>query len=418
MVTYTLTNMCGPSINSVNIAVDSIPHLAVTGIRSFVCIGGINFIQDTLFGSPAGGLWSSQDSGIATVSASGLVLGMQVDSVNMLYRYTNVCGLFEDTFRIAVIPFPTVINIAGPDFLCVGTKITLTDTTGLWANSWSHSGGNVSDSGTRALYITGIVAGMDVITFTATNVCGTSTVEKSITIYPAVVPGPITGASVVCMDSTVVLSDSVSGSWQVSNANASVTDSLIKGISPGSDTIYFTATDACQRTNTVQTVLTVAAPPAPIISRTDNVLSSTGGYNSYQWYYNSSLITGATNDTYIINATDTGLYEESVTSYAGCSGSGFYDFRGLGVSALSAAQPAIKIFPNPGNAEFTVELPDVASETEYQICSFSGVVITSSKAAITGHHFNIRIDDLANGSYMLEVMQSGIIYKQILILLK
>ena len=417
MLTYTVTNMCGPTSTTLNIAVDSVPHVLVTGTHNFVCIGG-GMILDTLAGAPTGGSWSSQDSNIVSVSATGIVQGMQVDSANIVYQFSNVCGIFGDTFRVAVIPFPSVINIAGPDFLCVGTHITLTDTTGLWINSWSQFGGQVSDSGTSSLYVLGLSAGTDVLTYSATNVCGTSSTEKVLTIYPAVLPGPITGPTMVCVDSIAVLSDSVSGSWLVANGNATVNSGNVRGVTAGLDTIYFTTTDACMQATTVQTIISVEAQPTPIISRTGSILSSTGGYYAYQWYYNGTLIPGATNDFYVIYPSDTGVYEESVISYAGCSGSGFYYFHGLGVTNTPQPPEYIRVFPNPGSGEFMVEVPIKSGRVSYRVSNIAGIVLIAQDAELLDRRFTIRLDDLANGTYILEVMQAGVFYKQVVVVLK
>jgi Reelin subrepeat B/Secretion system C-terminal sorting domain len=128
------------------------------------------------------------------------------------------------------------------------------------------------------------------------------------------------------------------------------------------DTLGYSATDTvCV---TVET-----APPIPIISQSWNMLISSSPINN-QWYYNSSIIPGATNQTYI--ATQSGDYQVSVTNTCGTESS-TYNFV-VGVDEHSNKN-RIQIYPNPNNGKFTVEGKEMQKIEIYDV---SGRIIYQS----------------------------------------
>jgi hypothetical protein len=89
------------------------------------------------------------------------------------------CGGVPDTITICitVIAPPVAAAITGPDTVCMGHTITLSDATP--GGSWSLSHGHASHT---ANVITGVSAGYDTVRYIASNSCGSDTV-----LYPIVV---------------------------------------------------------------------------------------------------------------------------------------------------------------------------------------------------------------------------------------
>ena len=136
--------------------------------------------------------------------------------------------------------------ITGVSSLFVGTYITLSD---------AHSGGIWSCSNAKAVVsgstVTGVSSGLDTIRYIVTNLCGTDTASKIITIEVA---------PTVCVGATLTLNDAVSnGIWSSSNSSASISEGVITGLIAGIDTIMYSVfticgTDIARLTITVNTL--------------------------------------------------------------------------------------------------------------------------------------------------------------------
>ena len=81
-----------------------------------------------------------------------------------------------------ITPVPNAGTITGPDSLCPGTTVTLTDTTatsGTWATT-NTTRATISGTGT----LTGVATGTDTVVYTAANACGADTTLLPVYIKP------------------------------------------------------------------------------------------------------------------------------------------------------------------------------------------------------------------------------------------
>ncbi len=81
-----------------------------------------------------------------------------------------------------ITPVPNAGTITGPDSLCPGTTVTLTDTTatsGTWATT-NTTRATISGTGT----LTGVATGTDTVVYTAANACGADTTSLPVYIKP------------------------------------------------------------------------------------------------------------------------------------------------------------------------------------------------------------------------------------------
>ena len=69
-ITYTVTGTCGSSSRSANITINSLPNAGPVSGASTLCVGATSQFTST---GATGGSWSSNNSLVATVSASGVV---------------------------------------------------------------------------------------------------------------------------------------------------------------------------------------------------------------------------------------------------------------------------------------------------------------------------------------------------------
>ena len=350
---------------------------AITGSLA-VCLGLTTQLSDVT----VGGIWSSINTGVATISASGLVTGAGVGTSTISYTL----GTCAATAVVTVDPLP--VAISGTLTVCVGSTTSLSDLSG--GGTWSASNGNVNISGTGV--VTGLIVGTSTITYTigtgctitavvtvnplpaaisgATQVCIGSTVTLSdataggtwssgnpfiasitaggvvtgnfvgvttityklatgclvtspMTVNP--LPAGITGPSLVCVGSTIALTDaSGGGTWSSSNnllATVSGTG-IVTGVAVGVVTITYTLPTTCYAVHTV----TVNAPTAVITPLGDTTFcpggfvvltANTGAGLTYQWYVGGVAIPGALASSYM--ASVGGSYQVMVTNSSGCS---------------------------------------------------------------------------------------------------
>lgn len=243
-ISYTLPSGCARSA-----IVTVYPLPAIIG-SVLVCPG----IASTLTGSPAGGLWASSPTIIATIgSLSGVVTGINTGTATITYTLATTC---RNTAVVTVQPLPAAIT--GPTQVCVGSTITLINLTtggGTWSSSLPAIGSIDATTGV----VTGLTAGVTIITFTA-NATG-CIITTPITVNP--LPAAVTGPTNVCVGSTISISSaSGGGTWSSSGVFASVGSAtgIVTGVSAGVEVITYILPTGCLTTYSV----TVDPLPAPI----------------------------------------------------------------------------------------------------------------------------------------------------------
>jgi hypothetical protein len=238
-ISYTVTNYCGYNIAARTITVNSLPNAgSITGLDS-VCQLHSAVLSDAI----TGGIWSSSTPSIATIT-SGDVLGISPGVDTIKYSVTNMCGTASTRILIFVRPSPDAGTITGPNNLCIGSHITLTDsvTGGIWISS------NTLATVTGGI-VTGSSVGIDTISYSVTNVCGTAENSKIITLDTVLFP-VISGRVLLCLSGIYSLDTLIgtpgSGTWSSSNILDTISSAgiLTAGV-PGLDTIHYSVSNSC-----------------------------------------------------------------------------------------------------------------------------------------------------------------------------
>jgi hypothetical protein len=110
------------------------------------------------------------------IGTSGTVTGVHFGSATISYSVTNSCGTDVATFIDTVIAPPAAGLINGPDSICVGDIVHMSnsETGGAWASSNTAVASIDLSSGV----VTGVSAGTVSISYSVGSVlCGTSTTE-------------------------------------------------------------------------------------------------------------------------------------------------------------------------------------------------------------------------------------------------
>ena len=309
--TYTLTitkNNCILTSSGISVSISSATIGAITG-NSSLCPGATLNLNDT----SANGTWSSDNSNIATVNASGVVSGVAAGSVNIVYTVTNGVCVDSVIKNITVYANPTVAATSGPNTVCTNSTISLGNTTqnGLWSSDNSTIAG-VNASGT----VTGINAGTVNILYTVTNGNGcTDSAIKTITVNAQPVLSTISGSNSVCLGASISLGNTTNGgTWSSSNTNIATINSIgiLNSIAAGTVTIKYSVTNASNCTDSAIKSVTVNALP---------VIGTISGP--------SSVCVG--NTIYMNDSSTNGSWSVNNTNYATINSSGAL----LGVGAGS-----------------------------------------------------------------------------------
>ncbi len=309
VVSVEVTNAanCVATLNSFAITVNDLPAVQpITAVTTTVCVNS----HITLIAATSGGTWSSSKPLIATVDASGVVTGVGAGIATISYKVTNLnnCDSIV-SIDVTVNALPVVAAISGASKVCVGDITPLTETTpgGIWS-----SGNDLLATVDASGLVTGVAAGTVTISYTVTNAEGCVTVvTKSITVNALPVVGAIGGTLKVCVDGTTTLTNtSAGGVWTSSdNAIATITASgVVKGISGGTVTIYYTVFDGNGCSATVQDdvlVNTLPVPtltgPNPICPNTTETYTTESDQSNYSWTVVGGAKTagGGINDDYV-----------------------------------------------------------------------------------------------------------------------
>jgi len=250
-ISYLVTSGCGSVAATHTVTVNLSPNAGTIIGTGSICAGTFT----TLSNAVAGGVWSSTNPTVATISGSGVVTGMSGGTTTISYTLTNTCGTAVTTLLLNVNPAPNAGTVSGAATVCIGTPATYTASVsgGVW--SMSNTNATISAGGV----VLGSTVGTSTVIYTVTNSCGSATATRAISVNPALSAGVIGGPSVVCASSLIMLSASVSGGvWSASNGNATINSGgIVTGIFPGTDTISYTIFGACGATSATR-VITIA----------------------------------------------------------------------------------------------------------------------------------------------------------------
>ncbi len=244
IVTYTTPLGCEATIT---ITINPNPS-TITG-DSTVCMGQMI----TLSNIDTGGVWTSSNNSIATVGTSdGIVTGVAAGTVIITYALPTSC------YATKIITVNPLSPILGDSILCVGDTIPLMDTTtggrfsivpGTYASIDSLTGQTIALSG----------YGVETVYYTLPTGCQAM---LQITVNP--LPAPITGRDSVCQADTIMLSTADSfGIWtsRFSFTRVDTLTGVVRGLTVGIDSIYYTLPTGCKIGKPVVVNLT----PAPIV---------------------------------------------------------------------------------------------------------------------------------------------------------
>ena len=312
-ITYAVSSACSSAYATANITVNSLASAGTVDGAASVCQGSTMIYSDAI----SGGLWSSSNTSVATVSSTGVVTGVLAGLATITYTVSNSCGNAYSLRDATVSLMPIASTIHGSSIVCLGSTITLTDDTTY--GSWFTTNASIATVNVATGAVTGLAAGVVTISYSVHNACGVSSVTKDITVGATTVSsGSIAGASHICVGSSSTFSDTTSGgSWSTGSSSVATVNAAgqVYGVSTGSVTLTYTVSTTCGSSVTTKTITVDPVAPAGTI----------GG--------SSSVCTGSN-----ITLTETvpgGVWSSSNASRAAVSGTGVVTGVNAGAAVIS-----------------------------------------------------------------------------------
>ena len=370
-----------PSVANSNLTVVALPKIVASTGDSVLCVGQ----NAQLFNAsviPSGGSyqWSSSNTSIATVSATGLVTAVGSGKVSIYYTVINPKISVSTCYSTATTNFiinanPTVPAISGSGTtLCVGSSLTLSNATsgGVWGLNDTAIATITPSTG----IVTGISGGNIIVTYSVSDpVTGcTSTVFGNGTIVGLPTVESILGNSILCVGTTSQLSSTTTqGVWSSSNTSVAKvsTSGLVTPLSSGTSVISYTYTNptyGCKNAATDTIIVNAIPVVGPITGNASvcfgNVISLVDTTLGGTWTSSNKLVATIDNSgnvTPVSFGSDTILYTltDPVTT---CS---------------KTVSLPIKVSSTPV-ASFTVNKPSQCLSGNYFLFSNTSTIISGS----------------------------------------
>jgi hypothetical protein len=252
----------------------------------------------------------------------------------------------------------------------------------------------------------------------------------ALTVQPSAPIASISGPSSVCAGAYITLTPSVSGgTWSAANGTATVSGSgVVTGVSGTfTNTIYYNTTSAYCGTRRNAHPITVNRVPGvyPISAASTSVavghtitladVTAGGTWSSSNASIASVGITGN------VTGVTTGSANVSYTVTNACGSTSQY--RAITVTAhkevfdtenaISEGTSGFKVYPNPSQGLFILELPESAEQSKILISDMSGKSITQMITSNTREEFDTKT--WAGGIYLIQVEVSSKIMRQKLV---
>ena len=106
-ISYTITNSCGAAAATKVVTVNPMPNAGTINGTDTVCTS----LTASLSDFSTGGVWSSTNPAIGTISTTGTVNGISIGTVTISYTVANSCGTVAATKVITVHNCTTGINV-------------------------------------------------------------------------------------------------------------------------------------------------------------------------------------------------------------------------------------------------------------------------------------------------------------------
>ena len=378
----TVTNSSGCSVTSAPqlVVVNFIPSMSISNS------GPVSFCQgSSVTLSAPGGFASYVWSNGATTQS---VIANSAGSYSVIGYTSAGCQATSAATTVSVNALPVAtITATGSTVLCAGDQVTLSAPSGM-SYLWSN--------GATTQTITVLQAGN--YTVQVTNASGCQATSAATTVSVNALPvATITanGPMSFCPGDSVELSANGLGqfAWNTGQSGSAI---WVK--TAGVYSVAVTDSNGCMGTSNSINVTLLPVPTKPLVyySNNANLLISSAPTGN-QWILNGVDISGADSATWY--PVQSGLYSVRVTNASGCENtSDVFNYVNIGTGE---EQRQFVIYPNPTNAQFTVEIPSDITDAWIYVYDGVGRLVLEHKANESKERLDLT--SFASGVYRVAV---------------
>jgi M6 family metalloprotease-like protein len=327
-------------------------------------------------------------------------------------------GITED-YTINIVPLvctvtaPSVGQITQPSCSLATGSVVLSGlpATGTWTLTRTPGGTTSTGSGVSST-ISGLAAGT--YTYTVTNASGCISVVSAnvvINTQPVIPTAPSVGTITqptcsVTTGSAVLSGLPATGTWTLTRTPGGTTStgsgvsSTISGLAAGTYTYTVTNASGCISVASANVVINTqpVTPGIPSISLNINILHSSSTIGN-QWYNQSGLISGATNQDYTVSSND--IYYVIVT-IAGCSSNPSNSINVVltGDDEFVKNNKRIMVYPNPVSHQLIIEIEGGTDKTGFEIINSNGQIVFKGSLY---EKTVVQTTDFSPGIYLIKI---------------
>ncbi len=394
----------------------------ITG-KTTVCKGDTAILRDAM----PGGVWSSSNSLIATVSTSGIVTGIKTGSTTISYSAIKTCDTATTTVTIS--PLPDAGIITGNEKICANSSSMLSDSIagGVWSSS--NSGIITADATGQ---ITSGSAGSATISYTYTNSCGADIATFTITINPLPAKAHITTHPDTILCSNTLFQNfgadappaaGIHYTWTAVNAVIYATGKdkqycLASFTGAGTAIIKLStdqaATDCSSADSIIFHINDNAAPYPSVVYYAPEFVCNDHTADKYQWGYDdiitldSTLLPGMINQNYY--NTDPQFGERSywvLTYHNGCQQKSYYKVPENVNTTDKKSNIELLLYPNPADDEINIMIKGIGGQEQ----TFARLIDVNGKSIksiyLSGGKGSIKLTGCTPGMYMMQFSNNG-----------
>ncbi len=436
-ISYSFTNACNSVNDSFVVHIDSAYNPGIISGPTTLCAGSWLALTESI----SGGFWENDNHTIAVINSLGYVTGYSQGVTVISYLVSSgSCGYSIATHTITVQQDAQMIT--GSDSVGVGHTITLHDVTP--TGSWTSGNTAIATVNSLTGVVTGVATGTAFISYTVTNVCGTTSASKLVNVGTPPPAGVIFGPNLVCIGNSITLRDTLvtGGFWSVDTlayATINSATGVLNGVSTGGNglnnaerivNVSYSFHNAFGA-DTIRYAVTIRHTPILKVLG-PNVVALGGNYYVSGIPYGGTWYTSNDSVAMIVSVLDSnGVHQKSMASivmlkrgrdtihyhYIDPKGCGTVDSVWVvnipvinSVGNINADNSSLNVFPNPSTGEFTIVLPN--DNNQQVMVTISNMVGEKVKEIMmnTNEPFKVKLDE-PTGIYILTaVSNDGIRY--------